>query len=285
MDRVGIIVKTHTSGISEILQELYQWLSERRVHVFFDKRTGALVDRPAEIHAKSKIPSLVELIVVLGGDGTLLSAARLIGEHNVPILGVNLGSLGFLTEITLEEMYESLKHVLRNEFSTMPRLLLTASLCREEERLTEYSALNDVVINKSALARIIDLHTCINGQSVTTYKADGLIVATPTGSTAYNLAAGGPIVHPDMRALIMTPICPHTLTNRPIVVPDDSEIRIVLGSKNEDVFLTLDGQVGLALRYRDEVRIRKAEHMIRLVRPAERNYFEVLRTKLKWGER
>ena len=285
MNRVGIMAKRHTSGISEILQDLHKWLSDRRIDVLFDKRTGTLLDFPVEIQSKSKIPSLVDLIVVLGGDGTLLSAARVIGEYDVPILGVNLGSLGFLTEITLEEMYESLERILRDEYSTMPRLLLTASLCREEELLTEYWALNDVVINKSALARIIDLQTCINGQCVTTYKADGLIVATPTGSTAYNLAAGGPIIHPDMHALIMTPICPHTLTNRPIVIPDDSEIRIVLKSKNEDVFLTLDGQVGLALRYGDEVRIRKADNMIKLVSPLERNYFEVLRTKLKWGER
>jgi NAD+ kinase len=227
----------------------------------------------------------VDLIIVLGGDGTLLSAARLIGDNDVPILGVNLGSLGFLTEITLDEMYISLEQILQNKFTTTRRLLLTAHVCREEERLTEYSALNDVVITKSALARVIDLQACINGQYVTTYKADGLIVATPTGSTAYNLAAGGPIIHPDMHALIMTPICPHTLTNRPTVIPGTSEISITLKAENEDVFLTLDGQVGFALRYQDVVWIKKADHMIQLIRPPERNYFEILRTKLKWGER
>ncbi|PIE32336.1 NAD(+) kinase [candidate division KSB3 bacterium] len=285
MNQVGIIAKTHTPGIREILKDLREWLCARQIDVFFDQGTGELVEHPSEVHSKAHLPSLVELLVVLGGDGTLLSASRLVGEHDVPILGVNLGSLGFLTEITLDEMFLALDQVLHNEFSTMQRLLLTASVSRDEEQLTEYSALNDVVINKSALARIVDLQTCINGQYVTTYKADGLIVATPTGSTAYNLAAGGPIIHPDMHALIMTPICPHTLTNRPIVIPDASEISIVLESKNEDVFLTLDGQVGLALRHRDVVRIRKAQHMIRLVRPAERNYFEVLRTKLKWGAR
>jgi NAD+ kinase len=285
MNRIGIIAKTHTPGIREILKELREWLRERQIEIFFDRGTGELVEHPSEVHSKAHIPSLVELIVVLGGDGTLLSAARLIGEHDVPILGVNLGSLGFLTEITQDEMFLALDLVLHDEFSTTQRLLLTTSVSRDEEQLTEYSALNDVVINKSALARIIDLQTCINGQCVTTYKADGLIIATPTGSTAYNLAAGGPIIHPDMHALIMTPICPHTLTNRPIVISDSSEISIVLESKNEDVFLTLDGQVGLALRHRDVVRIRKAEHMIRLVRPAERNYFDVLRTKLKWGAR
>ena len=219
MERVGIIAKTHTPGIHEILKDLYQWLSERHVQVFFDQGTGELVDHPPEVHPKAKIPSLVELIIVLGGDGTLLSVARVIGNEDVPILGVNLGSLGFLTEITLEEMYISLEQVYHNEFATSQRLLLTAHVSREGERIAEYSALNDVVITKSALARVIDLQTCINGQYVTTYKADGLIVGTPTGSTAYNLAAGGPIIHPDMHALVMTPICPHTLTNRPTVVP------------------------------------------------------------------
>lgn len=285
MERVGIISKIHTPGIREILKDLYQWLSERQIQVFFDRGTGELVDQPLEVHSKAEIPSLVDLIIVLGGDGTLLSAARVIGDKDVPILGVNLGSLGFLTEITLDEMYIALEQVYRQEFSTSQRLLLEAWVSREGERIAEYSALNDAVINKSALARIIDLRVCINDQYVTTYKADGLIIGTPTGSTAYNLAAGGPIIHPDMHALVMTPICPHTLTHRPTVIPDTSEITITLKSENEDVFLTLDGQVGVALRGQDVVHLRKADHMIRLVRPPERNYFEVLRTKLKWGER
>lgn len=285
MERVGIIAKVHTPEIREILKELYQWLSERQIQVFFDRGTGELVDQPPEVHAKAKIPSLVDFIIVLGGDGTLLSVARLVGDKDVPILGVNLGSLGFLTEVTLDEMYISLEQVHHNDFTTSQRLLIAAYVSREGERIAEYSALNDVVINKSALARVIDLQACINGQYVTTYKADGLIIGTPTGSTAYNLAAGGPIIHPDMRALILTPICPHTLTNRPTVIPDTSEISITLKSENEDVFLTLDGQVGFTLRHQDVVHLRKADHMIRLIRPPERNYFEVLRTKLKWGER
>ncbi|MBD3309354.1 NAD(+) kinase [candidate division KSB3 bacterium] len=285
MNRVGIITKIHTPGIRDILKELHQWLSDRGVEVFFDRATGELVDPPPEVHSKAKIPSLVDLIIVLGGDGTLLSAARLIGNTDVPILGVNLGSLGFLTEITLDELYRSLEQVYAGDFVTSQRLMLTASVLREGDRIADYSALNDVVITKSALARIIDLEVSINGQKVTTYKADGLIIGTPTGSTAYNLAAGGPIVHPDMQALIMTPICPHTLTHRPTMIPDTSKIRITLESENEDVFLTLDGQVGFALRGQDVVHVTKAEHLIRLIRPLERNYFEVLRTKLKWGER
>jgi NAD+ kinase len=285
MERVGIIAKIHTPGIEEILRQLSAWLTERHIQTVFDTRTGQLLDTPQEVHPKTKIPSLVDLIIVLGGDGTLLSVARLIGNNDVPILGVNLGNLGFLTEITLEEMYHSLEQVRQNEFTTTQRLLLRAAVSRDEEQIAEYSCLNDVVMTKSALARIIDLHTCLNGQYVTTYKADGLIVGTPTGSTAYTLAAGGPIVHPDMHALILTPICPHTLTNRPLVIPDSAVVSVTLKSENEDVFLTLDGQVGFALRYRDTVRVQKAEHMISLVRPPERNYFEVLRRKLKWGER
>ncbi len=287
MERVGVIAKVHnTTGIREILKGLYQWLSEHQIQAFFDQATAELIEQPTEVHPKIKIPSLVELIIVLGGDGTLLSVGRLIRSHAVPILGVNLGSLGFLTEITLTEMYVALEQVCcHNEFTTSVRVLANACVYRQEECLAEYPALNDVVINKSALARVIDLETYINGQYVTTYKADGLIIATPTGSTAYNLAARGPIVYPDMQALVMTPICPHTLTNRPIVIPDTVEISVTLKSKNEDVFLTLDGQVGYILRYQDVIRIKKTECPIRLVRPPERNYFEVLRTKLKWGER
>ena len=285
MERVGIIAKVHTSGIRDILKDLCQWLSERQIQVFFDRATGGLVDQPQEVYSKAQIPSLVDVIIVLGGDGTLLSIARLVGSNNIPIIGVNLGSLGFLTEITLDEMYTSLEQVYQQDFTTSQRLLLTACVSREGERIAEYSALNDVVVTKSALARVIDLETCINGQYVTTYKADGLIIGTPTGSTAYNLSAGGPVIYPEMQALVMTPICPHTLTNRPTVIPDTSELQVTLKSENEDVFLTLDGQVGFALRYQDVVHLKKADYMIRLVRPSERNYFEVLRRKLKWGER
>lgn len=285
MERVGVIAKVHTPGIRDILKELCQWLAERQIQVFVDQATGELIEQPLEVHSKAKIPSLVDCILVLGGDGTLLSIARLIAGRDVPILGVNLGSLGFLTEITLEEMYLALEQVYCQEYTTSQRLLLTASVSREGEHIAQYCALNDVVLTKSTLARMIYLDTYIDGHYVTTYKADGLIVGTPTGSTAYNLAAGGPIIHPDMQALVMTPICPHTLTNRPTVIPDTAQIEIILKSENEDVFLTLDGQVGFALRYKDVVRLRKAENMIRLIRPPERNYFEILRTKLKWGER
>ena len=285
MERIGIIAKIHTPGIQAVVQQLTLWLRERDRQVFFDQRTGKLIEQSGDIHSKTKLPALVDMIVVLGGDGTLLSVARLIGDNNVPILGINLGSLGFLTEVPLEEMYPALEDVLEERFTVSKRLLLKAWVSRDEEHIAEYSAVNDVVITKGALARMIDLHVHIDEHDVTICKADGLIIATPTGSTAYNLAAGGPIVHPDMHALIMTPICPHTLTNRPVVLPENSVVTITLKSENEDVFLTLDGQVGFALRHQDIVRVHKAASKISLIQPPRRSYFEILRTKLKWGER
>ena len=225
------------------------------------------------------------MIIVLGGDGTLLSVARLVGDHEVPILGVNLGGLGFLTEITLEELYRVLERVMQGDFATDERVVLNAAVIRRGERMAEFIVLNDAVINKGALARIIDLETTINGEYLTTFKSDGLIISTPTGSTAYNLSAGGPIVYPSLHCIIITPICPHTLTNRPIVIPDDVEIRAMLKTKQQEVILTLDGQQGFTLEFEDVVEVRKAEGRILLIKSPYRHYFELLREKLKWGER
>jgi NAD+ kinase len=225
------------------------------------------------------------MIIVLGGDGTLLSVARLVGDHDVPILGVNLGGLGFLTEITLEELYRVLEKVVQGDFITNERVVLNASVIRRGERLAEFLVLNDAVINKGALARIIDLETTINGEYLTTFKSDGLILSTPTGSTAYNLSAGGPIVYPSLHCIIITPICPHTLTNRPIMVPDDVEIRATLKTKQQEVILTLDGQQGFTLEFEDIVEVKKSEGHIYLIKSPYRHYFEVLREKLKWGGR
>jgi NAD+ kinase len=225
------------------------------------------------------------MIIVLGGDGTLLSVARLVGDHEVPILGVNLGGLGFLTEITLEELYRVLERVIQGDFITDERVVLNAAVIRRGERMAEFTVLNDAVIDKGALSRIIDLETTINGQYLTTFKSDGLIISTPTGSTAYNLSAGGPIVYPSLHCIIVTPICPHTLTNRPIVIPDDVKIRSILQTKQQEVILTLDGQQGFSLEFEDVVEVRKAEGRILLIKSPYRHYFEVLREKLKWGER
>ncbi len=221
---------------------------------------------------------------MLGGDGTLLSMARLVGDLGVPILGVNLGGLGFLTALTVEELFPALEACLRGEMVIDERMMLAAAVVRQGERLTEYVALNDVVITKSAMSRIINLEVAVDGKLATAYRADGLIVSTPTGSTAYCLSAGGPIVFPTMDAVVLTPICSHTLTNRPIVLPGGVAIEVTLLS-DQDVALTLDGQVSLALKRSDIVEIRPAAARIRLLRPPQKHFFSVLRTKLKWGER
>ena len=236
-------------------------------------------------YSRSEMPSLVDMIIVLGGDGTMLNVARLVCERGVPILGVNLGGLGFITEVQKEEVCNAMDKTLSGEYAVEERLMLTAHIHRHGEKIAEYTVLNDVVINKGALARIIDLETYINKAYVTLFKADGLIVSTPTGSTAYSLSAGGPVLYPTLDCIILTPICPHTLTNRPTVLPDDVLIEIILKSVSEDVFLTLDGQVGFSLRKDDVVEIKRSPFKTRLIIPFERDYFQILRTKLKWGER
>jgi NAD+ kinase len=286
MKKIGIIAKPLKEKAGKVLTELIAFLSKKGIEVFLDEETAALLDnyRGAKFK-KAKVPELVQLIIVLGGDGTFLSVARLIGKQDVPILGINLGALGFLTEITLENMYDALEGILKNEFTLDTRLMLETHVHRAGERIAKHTVLNDAVINKGALARMITLRVLINSRYVTTYRADGLIIATPTGSTAYSLAAGGPIVYPDLGVIVLSPICPHSLTNRPIVIPDSSKIEVILESENEDVLLTLDGQVGFALKAKDVVEVKKAESVIKIIQPKNRNYFDILRTKLKWGER
>ena len=282
--KIGIIVKTQHIKAGESLKELIKWLKDRDIEIYMDKETSGIIGEKSQ-YKKADIPSIVELIIVLGGDGTLLSVARLIEENNVPILGVNLGVLGFLTEITIGELYSVLENIIKGDFTVENRIMLDACIYREGKIAAHYCAFNDVVINRGALARIVDLEIKINGLYVTTYRSDGLIISTPTGSTAYSLAAGGPIVYPTMNALILSPICPHTLTNRPIVIPDDVKIEINLVTPNEDVLATMDGQVGYSLNYRDTIEIKKAKNTIKLIQAPGKNYYEVLRKKLKWGER
>jgi NAD+ kinase len=226
-----------------------------------------------------------ELIIVLGGDGTLLSVAREIRGRNVPILGVNLGGLGFLTEISLEELPEMLPLVLKGEYRTSVRVMFDVMVKRNGAEIFELSFLNDAVITKDALARIIDLETSVDGNYLTTFKGDGLIVSTPTGSTGYSLSAGGPILYPSLEQAMLTPICPHTLTNRPIILPEEVTVTAKLISPDERVILTVDGQVGFQLEYKDEVVVRKSRYTVSLIKSATNEYFEVLRNKLKWGER
>lgn len=286
MKRIGIIAKQNKPEAVAISRQLIQWLKPKGVEVYLEEVLGKAVNLNSQTTVKrEEIPAHVEMIIVLGGDGTLLSVARLVGHHQVPILGVNLGGLGFLTEITLDELYQVLDRVLLGDFKADERVVLNTAVIRRGERLTEFMVLNDAVINKGALARIIDLETTINGEYLTTFKSDGLIISTPTGSTAYNLSAGGPIVYPSLHCIIITPICPHTLTNRPIMIPDDVVVRAILKSKQQEVVLTLDGQQGFVLEFEDVVEVKKAEGKILLIKSPYRHYFELLREKLKWGER
>lgn len=284
MKRIGIIAKPHKPEARTVLQKLLPWLETRGVKPILDEETAGLAGALGG-HPKADLPRLVDLLLVLGGDGTLLSVARLVGARDVPILGVNLGALGFLTEVTLEEIYSALDAVFQGTYEVTRRILLSATVRREGERIAEYIALNDAVINKGALARMIELETHIDGEYVTTFRADGLILSTPTGSTAYCLAAGGPIVYPTLRALVVTPICPHMLTFRPLVIPDSAKVEIVQASANESAYLTLDGQVGFTLRHRDVVEVGRSDHTITLIKSPGKNYFQILRAKLKWGER
>ncbi len=290
MKRIGIIAKQNKPEAVPIVRNLVEWLRPKKIEVYIEEGMGKLFRPPLtgphlNSIGREDIPAHTEMIIVLGGDGTLLSVARLVGDHEVPILGVNLGGLGFLTEITLEELYRVLERVVQGDFVTDERVVLNAAVIRRGERMVEFTVLNDAVINKGALARIVDLETTINGEYLTTFKSDGLIISTPTGSTAYNLSAGGPIVYPSLHCIIITPICPHTLTNRPIMIPDDVEIRAMLKTKQQEVTLTLDGQQGFTLEFEDVVEVRKAEGRILLIKSPYRHYFEVLREKLKWGER
>ena len=221
--------------------------------------------------------------MVLGGDGTMIATARMIGDTEVPVIGVNYGGLGYLAEFPIEELFSALDAILSGQYKVQERVMLAVELWRGEELITHSRVLNDVVVNKSALARILEIEAYLNGQYVNLFRADGLIVATPTGSTAYNLSAGGPLIYPSMNAIVITPICPFTLSNRPIVVPDESLIEVRLKTDKEEVALTLDGQVGFPLKVCDRVVIRKSNTTFKLVQPPNRNYFDVLRDKLKWG--
>jgi NAD+ kinase len=285
MKRVGIVAKTDRDEARVVLPRLLEWCTGRGLTPVLEKDTASLCpDATAVAVVKSELPGQADLLLVLGGDGTLLSVARLVGDLGVPILGVNLGGLGFLTALTVEELFPALEAHLRGELVIEERMMLAARVSRQGERLTEYVALNDVVIMKSAMSRIITLDVSAEGQFATGYRADGLIISTPTGSTAYCLSAGGPIVYPTMAAVVLTPICSHTLTNRPIVLPASLSIEVTLRS-DQDVMLTLDGQVGFALKRLDTVEVRQAAARIRLLRFPQKHFFSVLRTKLKWGER
>ncbi len=288
--RVGIVAKAQLHAATTHLVEIASWLEARNVQAVFETETARLMPAaaPRSVATKSAIAAGVDIVLILGGDGTLLSMADAIGEAGsaIPILGVNFGSLGFLTEITLPELYPSLEAALAGRAHVEHRMMLRSTTVRDGKTFAQLIALNDAVITKAARSRMIDLSVSVGDEFVTRVKADGLIIATPTGSTAYNLAAGGPIVQPNVDALILTPIAPHTLTNRPVVIPATSVVRVQPNMQERDeVFVTFDGQAGFQLQAGDEITVRRSETPLRLIRPSTRSYFEVLRTKLKWGER
>jgi NAD+ kinase len=281
---VGIISRPRRVDICDVAPPLLAWLGARGVSVYCDEVTAECVAPGSPGIPRESLPGLSDMLIVLGGDGTLLAAARLMGERNIPILPVNLGGLGFLTSVTLKDFYPVLEQALKGEARFSERVVIGSQVIRDGKTVHEARALNDAVLNKAAMSRMIDLQLRVNGEFVCNYKADGLIVSTPTGSTAYSLAAGGPIVYPIVSAFVITPICPHTLTNRPLVIPDNAEIEIsFVGDAN--VYLTLDGQVGTELAPGDTVTIAALAQRLSLVRPQQKSYFSVLRDKLKWGER
>jgi len=287
---IGILAKSHLHAAASHLVDIAEWLDRRGVRAVFESETASLMPpgTARAIATKPDLATTVGMVLVLGGDGTLLGMADGIAEagSNIPLLGVNFGSLGFLTEVTLPELYPALEAVLAGQVPIEERVMLHATVQREGRTFATHVALNDVVVTKGTRARMVDLSVWLNDDFVTRVKADGLIVATPTGSTAYNLAAGGPIVQPAVDALVLTPIAPHTLTNRPVVVPATATVRVQPTMEGRDeVYVTFDGQTTYRLQEGDEILTRRADVRVRLLRPTTRNYYQVLRTKLKWGER
>lgn len=284
MKQIGIIAKLSAPDVDETVRAFVEWVGRQGREVILEEELAERIDIRGGVERK-EIAERADLIVVMGGDGTFLSVARLVMGRRIPILGVNMGGLGFLTEVTVENIYPVVEQVLAGKYTTSERVMLSAKVIRSGEEIVEQEVLNDVVINKGAMARIIEMEAFVNGQDFTTFRADGLIICTPTGSTAYSLAAGGPILYPTLGAIAITPICPFTLTNRPIIVPDSCTIEVELKSKEEDMYLTLDGQIGYGLQKEDRIEVRRAKDRIVLVESPYRNYFEVLRHKLRWGMR
>jgi NAD+ kinase len=284
MKSAAIISKPSKPELSKILPELLDWFRKREYQLYLDQETAQYTSRE-DVVPRKKIGELhPDFVLVLGGDGTLLSAARAVAHYGVPILAVNLGSLGFLTEVPLNEMYSTLEAVDAGPCPIEERAVLDCNLLRSGECIAQHFALNDVVVNKSAISRLVDFDLLINGAFVFNYKADGVIIATPTGSTAYSLAAGGPILMPSVDAVVVTPVCPHSLTHRPLVVTGNAQIELRVETGAEEAFLSIDGQVGLPVKQGDRVLCQRAGHNVKLLR-SRRTFFDVLRNKLKWGQR
>jgi NAD+ kinase len=281
---VGIISRPRRSNLAVVVPPLLDWLESRGIKVLYDTETASALQDCSKGIERDQVAKNSQLLLVLGGDGTLLAAARVAAPLDIPILPINMGSLGFLTSFKLEEMYPALEETLAGRLPSSERVMLDVELEREGRVIERQTVLNEAVINKGALARMIDLELLIDGEFVCRYRVDGLIVATPTGSTAYSLSAGGPIVHPSVESWVITPICPHTLSDRPVVIRDSSQVEIDLSAGTESVFLTLDGQTGIPMQSADKVRMTRAAARLKLIQPQKKSYFEILHSKLKWGE-
>ena len=285
MKTVALISKPEKPELHTVAPKLVEWLTARGYSVLADSDTAVYVPGVNKVERSEIAANKPDFVIVLGGDGTLLAAARSVARAEIPILGVNLGSLGFLTEVSLDELYKTLEAVERHDVAHEARSMLECRLVRDGKTVAEYIALNDIVITKGAIARLTEVDVTVDGRFVANYKADGVIVATPTGSTAYSLAAGGPVLEPTVDAFIITPVSPHALTNRPLVVRDSAEIAVIVRSTPDEAFITVDGQRGEQVFQGDQVLCRKSAHKIHLLRLSSRTFFDVLRTKLKWGER
>jgi NAD+ kinase len=281
---IGIISRPRRTILTDIVPQLLDWLHERGVSTVIDSETASSLSSGVHGETREQILNEADLLLVLGGDGTILGASREAAPRGIPILPINLGGLGFLTSFTLEELYPALEDALAGRSAINERVLLMVERTQDESILTQQRVLNEAVLNKGTLARMIELELYIDGGFVCRYRADGLIVATPTGSTAYSMSAGGPIVHPAVESILITPICPHTLSDRPVVVPDRSRIELRLAEDTGSVFLTMDGQIGVPLQAGNRVRITRAPERLKLIHPPKKSYFEILRNKLKWGE-
>jgi NAD+ kinase len=281
---IGIISRPRRSDLAVVVPPLLKWLEARGIQTLLDEETADCLPDGSKGETRQRVADASQLLLVLGGDGTLLAAARLAAPRGIPVLPINMGSLGFLTNFTLQELHPALDDTLEGRFSLSERVMISVELERAGKVIDSQFVLNEVVINKGALARMIELELTIDGDFVCRYRADGLIVATPTGSTAYSLSAGGPIVHPAVESFVITPICPHTLSDRPLVIRDSSSIEMKLSGNTESVFLTLDGQRGIPLQPTDIVRASRAKDLLKLIQQPKKSYFEILRNKLKWGE-
>ncbi|MGD0276145.1 MAG: NAD(+)/NADH kinase [Syntrophales bacterium] len=282
MKKIGIVANADKEKAPDYTILLRDWLIARGLDVFLDEAIAKRIGNDIGFETDS-LAAQVELIVVFGGDGTILRTARSVREHEIPIVGINMGGFGYLTEINLNEMFSTMEKILHGDFQTDKRMMLDVSIKRDRGPIVERTVLNDAVINRGNLSRIVELETAIDDHHLTTFRADGMIISTPTGSTAYSLSAGGPIVFPQQECLILNPICPHTLTNRPIILPESGAVRIVLWTREHGATLTLDGQVSYTLKSGDTIIVKKSKYVTTLVTSPDRDYMEILRTKLGWS--